>query len=136
MFLELLFALVELFLELFLEAALEIGAEIVASLFFRGMDSVFDVSEFRNPVLAGLGYVCLGAAFGGLSVVLFPHPFVHPTGLHGISLLLSPILTGLAMSFMGTLWRKRGKAALPIESFGYGFTFAFGMALIRFVFTR
>jgi hypothetical protein len=100
------------------------------------MDSVFDVSEFRNPVLAGLGYVRLGAAFGGLSVVLFPHPFVHPTGLHGISLLLSPILTGLAMSFMGTLWRKRGKAALPIESFGYGFTFAFGMALIRFVFTR
>lgn len=136
MLLELLFAVLELFLELFLEAALEIGAEIITSLFFRGMDSVFDTSEFRNPVLAGLGYVFLGAGFGGLSLILFPHPFVHRTGIHGISLIVSPVLTGLAMSFVGALWRKRGKAALPIESFGYGFAFAFGMALIRFLFTR
>ena len=40
------------------------------------------------------------------------------------------------MSQIGILRRRKGKDSLQIESFGYGFTFALGVALIRFFFVR
>jgi hypothetical protein len=82
-------------------------------------------------VLAALGYVMLGMATGGVSVFLFPHPLIHPSRIHGISLLVSPVLTGLVMSRIGAALRRYGKHPTQIESFGYGFAFAFGMALVR-----
>ncbi len=39
------------------------------------------------------------------------------------------------MSLLGRLVRKRGRTAIDIESFKYGFAFAFGMALVRLYFT-
>jgi hypothetical protein len=38
------------------------------------------------------------------------------------------------MSLTGFLLRQRGKTVVQIESFSYGFAFAFGMALVRFLF--
>jgi hypothetical protein len=134
--LELLFALLEPFLEFFFEAAFEFAAEFLASLIWRGVAAVFDSTEFTNPPLACTGYVVLGGVVGGLSLLLFPHPLVHPSRFPGLSVVISPILAGLGMSLVGSALRKRNKKATQIESFGYGFAFAFGMALIRFFFTR
>jgi len=86
--------------------------------------------------LAIPGHLLLGGIFGFLSILLFPHPLMHPTRFHGISLLLSPILTGLFMSLIGAAIRRRAKTSIRIESFGYGFLFAFGMAMIRLIFAR
>ena len=94
---------------------------------------VFVVSREINPVLAALGYVMLGMARGGVSVFLFPHPLIHPSRIHGISLLVSPVLTGLVMSRIGAALRRYGKHPTQIESFEYGFAFAFGMALVRYL---
>jgi len=85
-------------------------------------------------VLATVGYTLLGASAGGLSLFIFPHPLVHPSRLHGINLLVSPIVTGLVMSLIGSILSRQGKKVVQIESFGYGFAFAFGMALIRYFF--
>jgi hypothetical protein len=60
----------------------------------------------------------------------FPHPLVHPSRLHGSNLLLSPVITGLVMSQVGSILAGRGKSVTPIESFACGFAFAFGIALI------
>ena len=38
------------------------------------------------------------------------------------------------MSWIGSILQGRGKKVVQIESFRYGFAFAFGMALIRFFF--
>ncbi len=38
------------------------------------------------------------------------------------------------MSLIGSTLRNRDKRVVQIESFGYGFAFAFGMALVRFFF--
>ena len=38
------------------------------------------------------------------------------------------------MSVVGSVLRGRGKRSIPIETFWYGFAFALGMALIRFLF--
>ena len=134
--LELLFAFLELVLEIFFEAAFEFAAEFLASLIWRGVAAVFDTTGFKNPVLACLGFVFLGGVVGGLSLLLFPHPLVHPSRFPGLSVVISPIFAGLGMSSVGSVLRKRNKKALQIESFGYGFAFAFGMAVVRFSLTR
>jgi hypothetical protein len=69
---ELLFAFLEVFLEIFFEAAFEFAAEFFAALIWRGVAAVFDASEFKNPLLACIGYVFLGGVPGGLSLLLFP----------------------------------------------------------------
>jgi hypothetical protein len=64
----------------------------------------------------------------------FPHPLVHPSRFPGISVIISPVLAGLGMSFVGSMQRKHNRKVMQVESFGYGFAFAFGMALVRFLF--
>jgi hypothetical protein len=134
--LELLFAFLEMFLEILFEAAFEFAAEFLGALVLRGVAEVFDTSEFKNPLLASVGYVFLGGVAGGLSLLFFPHPLVHPSRVPGLSVVISPVLAGVGMSLVGSTLRKRNKKAMQIESFGYGFAFAFGMALVRFFFTN
>jgi hypothetical protein len=47
-------------------------------------------------------------------------------------MLVSPVIAGLVMSLIGSVLRKRDKNVVRIESFTYGFVFAFGMAAVRF----
>lgn len=129
---ELLLILAELFLEIFLEVA----ATVLFDLAVRAIDKVFDTLRSANPVVASIAYTIYGALAGGLSVFVFPHPLVHPSRFHGINLLVSPVVTGFVMSLFGSLLRRQGAKVTGIESFGYGFAFAFGMALIRFLFVR
>jgi membrane protease YdiL (CAAX protease family) len=79
-----------------------------------------------GPILAfaaAIVTVVWGASFRGIN-------------LHGIGLLISPLLAGLVMSLIGSLRRRRGMSVIRLDSFGYGFIFAFGMGLIRFLFTK
>ncbi|HTQ58969.1 MAG TPA: hypothetical protein VMI32_02015 [Candidatus Solibacter sp.] len=132
---EVLFAILEILAEVFLEAAFEFTVELLGSLVLRGIEAVFDTSELKNPFLACLVYVLLGGVVGGLSLLLFPHPLVHRSRVPGVSLIISPVLAGLGMSYVGSVRRGRNKKTLQIESFGYGFAFAFGMVVVRFIFT-
>jgi hypothetical protein len=134
--LELLLAFLEMFLEIFFEAAFEFAAEFFGALILRGVAAVFDTSEFKNPLIACIGYVFLGGVAGGLSLLFFPHPLVHRSRVPGLSVVISPVLAGLGMSMVGSTLRKRNKKAMQIESFGYGFAFAFGMALVRFLLAK
>jgi hypothetical protein len=122
--------------EIFLEALFELAGEAVLDLALRALGEAFESADRANPVLASLGYAILGFLAGGVSLFVFPHPLVRPSRVHGISLLVSPVVTGLLMSFIGSSLRRQGKKVVQIESFGYGFAFAFGMALIRFFFVR
>jgi hypothetical protein len=131
---ELIAGLLSIVFEVFGEALLQLAVEVIIALADRSVRSVSDESKAVNPVFAIAGYLSLGVAVGFVSLVLFPYPIFHPSKFHGVSLLASPILTGLAMSLMGTLLRRKGKQAMRIESFGYGFTFALGMAVMRFFF--
>jgi hypothetical protein len=134
--LELLFAALELVLEILFEAAFEFAADFLGALILRGIAEIFNTSEFKNPLVACIGYVFLGGLVGGLSLFSFPHPLVHPSKVPGLSVVISPILAGFGMSLVGSALRKRNKNAIQIESFGYGFAFAFGLALIRFFFVK
>jgi len=131
---EFLLELLLTFGELFLEVLFEFAGEALLDLALRAIAEVFETSRITNPVLASIGYTLLGALAGGLSLFIFPHPLVHPSRLHGINLLVSPIVTGSVMSLIGSILSRQGKKVVQIESSGYGFAFAFGMALIRYFF--
>ena len=128
---ELLLELLALLLEFLAELALELAGEALLDLAIPGFLAMFGKVEFRNHLIGAFGFVVLGAAAGGVSVLLFPRPLVHPSRLHGISLLLAPLTAGAAMWLVGTVFRRRGKAVIQLETFWCGFAFAFGMALVR-----
>lgn len=134
--LDLLFAVLEVVLEIVLEAAFEFAANFLGALILRGIAEIFNTSEFKNPLVACVGYVFLGGLAGGLSLFFFPHPLVHPSRVPGLSVIISPILAGFGMSLVGSTLRKRNNNVMQIESFGYGFAFAFGMALVRFFYVK
>jgi hypothetical protein len=126
--------LLELLLELLGEFLFELAVTALMDLALRAIAKVFETLRLANSVLASITYVLLGASAGGVSLLVFPHPLVHPSRLHGINLLVSPLVTGLAMSLIGSIVGRQGKKVTRIESFGYGFAFAFGIALVRFLF--
>ena len=122
--------------EVLFEAVLEIACEALASLLTRAIGSFFKAVSALNPIAMAFGLGMLGALAGFLSVAIYPHPFVHPSRFHGISVILSPLITGIVMSQFGRLRRARARRVMPLESFGYGFAFAFAMALVRFLMLR
>jgi hypothetical protein len=122
-----------------LEALLQIASELFVSLLVRRMTRVFDATLRLDPLVAGIGALLLGTLAGALTLVAFPHPLVpalKPSKLHGMSLILSPLLTGLVMSWIGGKIRRRGRTTMKIESFSYGFIFAFAMAIVQFSMAR
>jgi hypothetical protein len=133
---ELLAGLLSAIAELLFEVLFQVILEALVALIVRSIRNVFEESKAIRPILAATGYLLLGIVFGFVSLLLFPHPLFHASKFHGISLVVSPVITGLVMSQVGSVLRRKGKKAVRIESFGYGFTLAFGMAIIRFIFTR
>jgi hypothetical protein len=130
---ELLAGVLAVIAEVLFEALVEIVCGGLASLLTRGISKFFkSISDF-NPIATTFVLGMLGALVGFLSVIVYPHPLVHPSRFHGVSVIASPLITGFVMSQLGRLLRNRGRSVTPIESFGYGFVFAFAMALVRFL---
>jgi hypothetical protein len=126
--------LLEAFLELIAAAILDLASRALLGLFTSLAEAVKD-----NRALTGFMYALLGVLAGALSLLVLPHPLIHrehPIKFHGISLLISPIIAGLVLSSVGAVMRRWGKKVTPVETFGYGFSFALGMALIRFFFAK
>jgi len=126
--------LLEVFFELIAAAVFDLVSRALLGLFTGLSDAMKD-----NKVLTAFMYGVLGVLAGALSLPVLPHPLIHrehPIGFRGISLLISPIVAGFVLSSVGAVMRKWGKKVTPVETFGYGFAFALGMALIRFFFAR
>jgi LytS/YehU family sensor histidine kinase len=139
---ELVAAILGTIAELFLEVFFELIAAAVFDLVSRALLGLFTgLSDAMkdNKVLTAFMYGVLGVSAGALSLPVLPHPLIHrehPIGFRGISLFISPIVAGFVPSSVGAVMRKWGKKVTPVETFGYGFAFALGMALIRFFFAR
>lgn len=126
----------ELLFEFVLEFILQIAAEILMEMGLRSLASVFHGRKTRNPIFAFIGYGLLGVIIGGISLLVFPRPLMRSASFHGIGLLISPLLAGFVMSAIGSMRQRRGQSLIRLDSFSYGFIFAFGMSLIRFLFTK
>jgi hypothetical protein len=127
--------IIEFLFQIVFEFILQIFGELLVELGLRSAAEPFREREARNPVLAFVGYALLGIIVGGLSLLIFPQSFVRSAKLHWVSLVITPTLAGLVMSLVGWLRNRQGKTVIRLDSFSYGFIFAFGMALVRFLFT-
>jgi hypothetical protein len=133
---DLLIALLSGVAELLGEVVLQFVGEALTAFIVRSFRNVVGESLDVGTMLAALGYLLLGFAYGGLSVIAFPHPLIHPTRIHGASLVISPIITGLIMARIGLVRRRNNKDVVRVESFRYGFALALGVAIIRFLYVR
>ncbi len=133
---ELFLWLVGVIAEVVVEAVFEFIMAMVVDTSLRIADNITAYLTSRRRVTNFLVLGLLGLSMGLLSIPILPHRLLAPSRLHGINLLISPLLTGLMLSWTGAALRKRAKETTPIQRFGYGFVFAFGIALMRLLFAR
>lgn len=115
----------ELILQIFAEALFELG--------FYSLAEAFNRRRKRNPILAAIGYLLWGGIVGAITLFIFPSLMIKQPMLRIANLLITPIFAGLAMSAVGAWRRKKGQDLLRIDSFVYGALFAFGLAIVRFL---
>jgi hypothetical protein len=72
--------LLELLLEIFLEFVAEVVVETIFVVLLTAIAEASGPPESRSPLVAGVGYLLLGATTGGLSLIWFPFPLIHPSG--------------------------------------------------------
>jgi hypothetical protein len=113
--------------------ALWLCVEVVLQAFVNdGLDGLGDFLDFvpENRFLACLAYATLGFTLGALSSLLLAQPLLPPPATRGISLAISPVVSGLAMHVWGS---ARAGGPHGLASFWGGASFAFGCALGRFL---
>jgi hypothetical protein len=74
----------------------------------------------------------MGMVAGVVSLLIVGR--LAPYSFRGLSLVLSPLCTGLAMHLIGRYWRTEADNRPTLFSFRGGAAFAFGMALVRFIY--
>lgn len=112
------------------EILLQIVVEVLFELGFESIGESMRRRRRAHPVVALVGAVLFGGVAGLATSLLWPARIIKTAPVPGASLLLSPLLTGLVMDQYGR-WRKDEGSYLA--TFWGGAFFAFGMALVRFL---
>ncbi|HEV8134492.1 MAG TPA: hypothetical protein VGP85_07445 [Pyrinomonadaceae bacterium] len=126
----------ELLLQIFLEFLVQVVGGVLLDLILHSFSRVPRLSKGLNSLHTAFLFFVVGSAIGGFSILFFPQAFIRSSTLHGISLVITPTIAGLVMSAIGWFRLRQGKLVVHLESFSYGFIFAFGMALVRLLFTK
>ena len=113
--------------DLLWQVVLEVLAEFG---FLAAFKVAFDRPSRSLPV-AVLGLFLLGAAVGGLSLLAWPGRLVKPGPIPGLSLAI--VSSAAAMQAWGTYRRAKGHVTTHLATFPGGAAFAFGTALVRFL---
>jgi hypothetical protein len=119
---------------------LEILGEIVLQVLFEtAVDTVFRLNPKKEPswTTSAFFLVIAGGVAGLISSALFPHRVI--TGrhiVHGISLVLAPAITGIAMQEIGNRMRAAGYKTTVLTTFRGGAVFALAMAVVRWLMVR
>lgn len=123
----------ELLFELFIQVVAEIGIGFGIEIFKerRGTTSKGESSVF---VISGL--LLYGAILGGISTWIIPYRLFNLNIVNGLSIFISPLVTGLIMKVWGGWRESNGKYISHISTFWGGAIFAFGTALTRWLLLR
>ena len=128
--------LFELLIQLVIDV---IGQLLVEGLFELGLESLVGgewPERGSSPFVSAVRHLLLGAFTGAISLFVLPHRLVPYSPVPGLSLILSPLGNGIVMHLIGRRWNDRPSDRPALFTFGAGFLFGFGMALVRFVWLR
>jgi hypothetical protein len=117
------------------EIVLQLLGELLLELGFHSTGDSFRDRSRAHPLLGRLGALLLGAIAGALTRIAWPGPIFDPGPFRGISLIVSPLVTGFVMDRYGEWRERRGGSRSVFATFWGGALFAFGMAIVRFVWT-
>jgi len=129
-------AIFEFLFQIVIEILWQILFEAATSFGWESLSHSMRTERKASPVLAGIGHLLMGLIAGVISLFILPGRLAPRSPLPGVSLVLSPLGTGLAMHLLGERWRERGHDPPKLFSFWSGAIFAFGMALVRFLFVE
>ena len=133
---EIIFQVGAFLLELFGELLLQIVGDIIGEIFSHQIAERTKHRKLLGPAAAAMVYFFFGAILGGVSLWLFPQLFIQTGWRRVVYLVTVPLLSGAMMHGVGIWRRKHDWHVMRIDGFGYGFLFAFGMALMRFSFGK
>src|SRR5258708_8187619 len=118
-------------LQLIGELLLQILWQLIGEIIGHGVREIFRKPEPLNPWLAAIGYAALGAAGGGLSLLIVPELYIKAHWVRAANLVFTPAIAGLTMGAFGAWRRRHEREVIRLESFADGFLFAFSMAAVR-----
>jgi hypothetical protein len=125
--------MIEIFVGIIIESISLIVLECLALIgvtIFRG---AFHPGKQTGNILGLLSSLSVGLICGFFSYLIVPIPIFPKRFIHGISLLIFPILAGTSMHVWGKYRSSKGKISSPLSTFLGGAFFGFGYALLRFV---
>jgi len=116
------------------EALLQIGGEAIVEAGIHSVREPFKDRQQRSPVIAAIGYFLMGWLIGGITLFPFPASLIGAQPYRILNLLITPVLAGLCMSVIGSFRLKKNQDLIRLDSFFYGYLFALGMGLVRYLF--
>lgn len=127
-------------MEVLFEILFEFFGEVLINLIFQGLGLVgehtlqpYRSATPRSPTASIISHVLVGAALGGLTLLVWQHSMMTNQLGRVATLFLSPLVAGGISAGIGALLRRSGKDTVPLERFGYAYLFAFSLSLVRFV---
>ncbi|WP_223923073.1 hypothetical protein [Geobacter sp. AOG2] len=89
-----------------------------------------------SPISAAVIYAVVGYFAGLSSLLIFPKYLITDPNMRSMSIIVLPVLLGFLMSVIGRYLKKRCRDVVRLESFPYGFLFAFTFGIARVLFAK
>jgi hypothetical protein len=121
-------------IEFLLEFLVEVLGETLFAVAGMLLEEALSDEAQATPLFAAAGQFLIGLVAGGISLLLLQHRVVAHAVVPGASLLLAPLGTGMLMEILGRWTVRRGNVRAALLTFRGGFSFALGMAVVRFAY--
>ena len=123
-------------LEIFGELVFEVGGEFLIGLGIESMVAPFKKAQDSSLSFSIVGIVLLGTISACLFHLVVPYQITRPLKFQGISLLISPFLTGACLHRFGVWRRSHERPTTRIATFWGGALFGFSFSLVRLLSLR
>ena len=126
-----------------MEIIFEVIFETIGHVLFEGIFEVIARTwpwarsdKPHHPLFSLFGYVFFAAMLAYISVLLFPAHIIRAEHLRIANLLIAPVIVGLLMKRKRRILEMKNARTIPLDSFWFGFAYAFVFALVRFYLAR